>query len=153
MQSDKKETNTIAKATATANTETAQIAEPQQTPPAIKETSVVEEESLAPPTQPSDTEPVYDTITKSRYLTTMAKDHYGNYHLWPYIYEENKSKLRTPLTVLRPGTQVIVPPLSKYGVNPHYRSRYCKKAKRKGAEIYKTNGKVNNKLNYKIQNK
>jgi nucleoid DNA-binding protein len=132
-----KETNTIAKATATAtaNTETAQIAEPQQTPPAIEETSVVEEESLAPPTQPSDTKPVYDTITKSRYLTTMAKDHYGNYHLWPYIYEENKSKLGHPDRI-RPGTQVIVPPLSKYGVNPHSEAD-IEKAKRKGAEIYK----------------
>lgn len=41
------------------------------------------------PTQPSD-QRKYDTITKTRYLTTMAKDHYGNYHLWPYIYKENE---------------------------------------------------------------
>jgi hypothetical protein len=65
----------------------------------------------------------------------MAKDHYGNYHLWPYIYEENKSKLGHPDRI-RPGTQVIVPPLSKYGVNPHSEAD-IEKAKRKGAEIYK----------------
>ncbi|MDE6295638.1 MAG: HU family DNA-binding protein, partial [Muribaculaceae bacterium] len=43
------------------------------------------------PTTPSDPVPVYDTITDTRYLTTIAKEHYGNYHLWPYIYKENSN--------------------------------------------------------------
>lgn len=59
------------------------------------------------PTLPSDI--VYDTITKTRYLTTMAKDHYGNYNLWPYIYEENKKILGHPDRI-KPGTRIVVPP-------------------------------------------
>ncbi len=83
-------------------------------------------------TKPSD-EPVYDTITKTRYLTTMAKEHYGSYHLWPYIYEANKS-LGHP-DKIRPGTKVVIPPLSRYGVNPKNPDDIAK-AKRKGAAIY-----------------
>jgi len=84
-------------------------------------------------TAPSD-EKVYDTITKTRYLTTMAKDHYGNYNLWPYIYEENKNILGHPDRI-RPGTQVVIPKLSKYGVNPNSEED-IRTAKRKGVEIY-----------------
>jgi len=85
------------------------------------------------PTQPSDKK-VYDTITKTRYLTTMAKDHYGNYHLWPYIYMENSAFLGHPDRI-RPGTKVVVPPLSKYGVDPNNPADIAK-AKKKGQEIY-----------------
>lgn len=85
------------------------------------------------PTAPSD-RPVYDTIGKTRYLTTMAKDHYGNFNLWPYIYEENKSFLRHPDRI-RPGTQVVVPNLSKYGVDPNNK-KDIEKAKALGVEIY-----------------
>lgn len=99
------------------------------------------------PTRPSDANPnvadntsqltqkkVYDTITKSRYLTTMAKDHYGNFNLWPYIYEENKAILGHPDRI-KPGTQVVVPDLKKYGVDPT-NPKDIAKAKRKGVEIY-----------------
>ena len=85
------------------------------------------------PTAPSDRK-VYDTISKTRYLTTMAKDHYGNYNLWPIIYEENKSFLGHPDRI-RPGTQVVIPPLSKYGVDPSNPADVAK-AKKKGVEIY-----------------
>ncbi len=91
------------------------------------------EQTAEVPTRPSD-EPVFDTITKTRYLTTMAKEHYGNYNLWPYIYEENKAILGHPDRI-RPGTKVIVPPLSKYGVNPSDPDDIAK-AKKKGVEIY-----------------
>lgn len=85
------------------------------------------------PTAPSDGL-VYDTITKTRYLTTMAKEYYGNYNLWPVIYEENKAFLGHPDRI-RPGTRVVVPPLSKYGVDPNNPEDVAK-AKRKGVEIY-----------------
>lgn len=84
-------------------------------------------------TQASDS-PVYDTISQTRYLTTMAKDHYGNYNLWPYIYEENKSKLGHPDRI-RPGTVVVIPSLKKYGVDPNNPADVTK-AKRLGVQIY-----------------
>ncbi len=78
-------------------------------------------------------EPVYDTISKTRYLTTMAKEHYGDFNLWPYIYEENKAILGHPDRI-RPGTKVVIPPLSKYGVTGSPQD--IAKAKRLGIEIY-----------------
>lgn len=99
-------------------------------------------DSLDVPTRPSVGEeatmkpedPVYDTVTKTRYLTTMAKDHYGNYHLWPYIYEENKAILGHPDRI-RPGTRVRIPSLEKYGVDPSNPADISA-AKRKGGQIY-----------------
>lgn len=85
------------------------------------------------PTQASDS-PVYDTVTTTRYLTTIAKDHYGNFNLWPVIYEENQAILGHPDRI-RPGTKVVVPPLSKYGVDPSSADD-IKAVKQKGAEIY-----------------
>lgn len=107
--------------------------EPEVQKPEVQK-SVSEAETEPPvPTQPSDKK-VYDTITKTRYLTTMAKDHYGNYHLWPYIYKENEKILGHPDRI-RPGTKVVVPPLSKYGVNPDNKAD-IDKAKKLGNEIY-----------------
>ncbi|MDE5924587.1 MAG: HU family DNA-binding protein, partial [Muribaculaceae bacterium] len=55
------------------------------------EVAKVEEDSTeVAPTKPSDSDPVYDTVTDTRYLSTIAKEHYGNFNLWPYIYKENE---------------------------------------------------------------
>lgn len=77
---------------------------------------------------------VYDTISTTRYLTTMAKDHYGNYHLWPYIYEENNAILGHPDRI-KPGTKVVIPDLKKYGVDANNPDDIAK-AKKKGVQIY-----------------
>jgi len=87
-----------------------------------------------PSDQQEDAKPVYDTISTTRFLTTMAKDHYGNYHLWPYIYEENKAILGHPDRI-RPGTRVVIPPVSKYGIDANNPDCIAK-AKRKGVAIY-----------------
>lgn len=107
---------------------------------AVAEVSVEKEDvenSAEVPTQPSDKtkeKPVYDTISKTRFLTTMARDHYGSYHLWPYIYEENKAILGHPDRI-KPGTKVVIPPAEKYGINA--KDKACiAKAKKLGVEIY-----------------
>lgn len=84
-------------------------------------------------TTPSDS-PVYDTVSTTRYLTTIAKEHYGNFNLWPIIYEENARILGHPDRI-RPGTKVVVPPLSKYGIDPDNQEQ-IREIKRKGVEIY-----------------
>lgn len=84
-------------------------------------------------TKPSD-QKVYDTITKTRYLTTMAKDHYGNFNLWPYIYMENQSFLGHPDRI-KPGTKVVIPPLTKYNVDATNPEDIAK-AKKLGVKIY-----------------
>lgn len=99
----------------------------------LQEPAKIGESTPTVETHPSD-QPVYDTISRTRFLTTMAKEHYGNYHLWPYIYEENKKILGHPDRI-KPGTKVVIPPLSKYGIDA--KDKECiEKAKQKGAEIY-----------------
>lgn len=56
---------------------------------------------------------VTDTVATGKYLTTMAKRHYGNKDFWVYIYQENSSKLRHPDRIA-PGTVLVIPPIEKY---------------------------------------
>lgn len=98
-----------------------------------KEDRKDKEKEISVPTKASD-EPVYDYVSPTRYLTTISRAHYGNYNLWPYIYIENQAVLGHPDRI-RPGTQVVVPPLSKYGVDPNNKDD-IKKAKKMGLEIY-----------------
>lgn len=115
-------------------------------PPATPDTIVAETDTASKvdaqkadatvDTAPSDrpAKVKWDTIGKTRYLTTMAKEHYGNYHLWPYIYEENKSILGHPDRI-KPGTRIRIPDIKKYGVDPN-NPEHIKRAKRLGVEIY-----------------
>lgn len=75
-----------------------------------------------------------DKVTSTRYLTTMAKEHYGNYNLWPYIYLENEAKLGHPDRI-KPGTVIAIPDIAKYGIDPT-NPKDIEKAKRLSVEIY-----------------
>lgn len=99
----------------------------------IKEDSAKAKEENFPDTKPSD-RVIYDTVTTKCYLTTLAKKYYGNYNLWPYIYEENKAILGHPDRIT-PGTKVVIPTLSKYGVDPNSKEDISK-AKKMGDAIY-----------------
>lgn len=81
----------------------------------------------------------YDAIGTARFLTTMAKEYYGNPDFWPYIYQENQAKFGHPDRI-KPGTTVVVPNLNKYGVNPK-NPEDVEKAKQLGKEIYARYGK------------
>ena len=69
-----------------------------------------------PAAQPKTAEPVYDTVTERQFLTKIAAKHYGNADFWVYIYEENRSIIKNPNTIA-PGTKVVIPPASKYGID------------------------------------
>ena len=69
-----------------------------------------------PAAQPKAAEPVYDTVTERQFLTKIAAKHYGNADFWVYIYEENRSIIKNPNTIA-PGTKVVIPPASKYGID------------------------------------
>lgn len=81
------------------------------------------------------TQPTYfnDKITKKRYLTTMAREYYGNYNLWPFIYDYNPS-LGHPDRI-RPGTQIKVPSLETLGIDPKD-NNIIREAKARGVAIY-----------------
>ncbi|MDE5813354.1 MAG: hypothetical protein K2H72_03620 [Muribaculaceae bacterium] len=82
----------------------------------------------------------YDTVTLTRFLITMSREYYGNPDFWPYIYEENSDKLGHPDRIV-PGTMVVVPRLSKFGVDPKNPAD-VEKAKRLGKQIYARYGKI-----------
>lgn len=72
-----------------------------------------------------------DTIGRNRFLTTMARKHYGQMEFWVYIYEENVSRLGNP-NKLEAGTVVVIPPAAKYGIDasdPESVARAKEKAK------------------------
>ena len=58
---------------------------------------------------------VTDTVNANRYLTTMARRHYGKKIFWVYIYEENKNIIDDP-DHIAPNTVVVIPPAEKYGI-------------------------------------
>lgn len=95
---------------------------------------IEEGEEVAAETKPEEGPQIYDRVSTTRYLTTIAREHYGNFNLWPYIYIENESILGHPDRIT-PGTRVVVPSLSKYGVDPS-NPKDIEAAKQKGKEIY-----------------
>ena len=87
------------------------------------DTTVADINKLAdePATEPkvqatASTSAVTDTCTASMYLSKMSTKHYGKPDFWIYIYEENQDKIADPNNV-PPGTVVVIPPASKYGID------------------------------------
>ena len=108
-----------------------------ETQPEKPQIVVIEQQAntdIEPPQEDIEEEKVYDHVSTTRYLTTIAREHYGNFNFWPYIYIENQKILGHPDRIT-PGTKVVVPPLSKYGVDPKNKKDEAE-AKKKGLEIY-----------------
>lgn len=77
---------------------------------------------------------VTDTITSRRFLTTMARAHYGCMEYWVYIYEANADRLGHP-DRLSAGTVVVIPPADSLGLRTDDEARLAE-AGRKALEIY-----------------
>lgn len=58
----------------------------------------------------------FDKVTSSRFLTTMARQYYGDYHFWIYIYMYNKDVINDPDRIPA-GTTVKIPDASLYGID------------------------------------
>lgn len=86
-------------------------------------------ETIAPQTE------VYDTITQSTFLTTLAYKHYGKKDYWIYIYLENQDQLKHP-DKIRPGTRVRIPAKEKYATASSEEEN-VRAARNKAAEIYR----------------
>ena len=85
--------------------------------------------------EPAVPEPVVtDTTSTTMYLSRMAKKHYGRAEFWVYIYEENKAIISDP-TNIPPGTEVVIPPASKYGIDASDDAS-VEKAKQKSYELF-----------------
>ncbi|MBD5414748.1 MAG: hypothetical protein HDR46_00525 [Bacteroides sp.] len=79
--------------------------------------------------------PITDTVSSNRFLTTIARRHYGHMDFWPYIYEANADKLGDPNKVAA-GTVVIVPSPDSLHLDPDCIEQLTV-ARAKGDEIYK----------------
>ncbi len=77
---------------------------------------------------------VFDTIRTNRFLTTMAREHFGCMEYWVYIYIENRDIISNPNRA-RPGTVVRIPDIRKY-VTSTADSVNIARAKAKAEEIY-----------------
>lgn len=60
---------------------------------------------------------VTDTVGGRRYLSVIARQHYGKDIFWVYIYEENKNRISNPNNVPE-GLVVVIPPAEKYNIDP-----------------------------------
>ena len=68
----------------------------------------------APAPQPATSqEAVYETVSASNYLSSMARRHYGAQVYWVYIYEANADHLGHPDRIA-PGTRLLIPPRSTF---------------------------------------
>lgn len=84
--------------------------------------------------EPQKAKQQYDTVKANRFLTTMARQYYGNLNFWVYIYEENQAIMGHP-NKIKPGTVVKIPPAEKYGIDANNPAS-VQKAKVKAVEIY-----------------
>ncbi len=78
-------------------------------------------ENRAAQTAPAETAKapaiVTDTVGGRRYLSVIARQHYGKDIFWVYIYEENKDRISNPNNVPE-GLVVVIPPAEKYNIDP-----------------------------------
>ncbi len=79
-------------------------------------------------------EPVYDTVSPDRFLTTMARHYYGRMEYWVFIYEANSDILGNPNRI-KPGTKVVIPDLADFS-SSETPEQTLARAKRLGREIY-----------------
>lgn len=108
-----------------ADSGTSSVRQPIEATPVITDT-------LSVPVATSNV--VTDTVRPGRFLTTMARRHYGSYEFWVYIYEENASRLSHPDRI-PVGTVVVIPDRSSYDIDPSSAESIAR-ARRLSREIY-----------------
>lgn len=75
--------------------------------------AVVDSDSTVAAAEPAV---ITDIVTAKIVLTTLADKYYDSPWFWVYIYEENKAIIDDPNN-MRPGTEVVIPPAEKYGID------------------------------------
>lgn len=93
----------------------------------------IEPDTIAAPAETIQ-EIVTDTVTPTRFLTTMARQYYGQMEYWVFIYLANEDVLGNPNRT-RPGTVVVIPQESDF-TEGETREQTIVRAKRLGREIY-----------------
>jgi nucleoid-associated protein YgaU len=84
--------------------------------------------------QVKEPEPIYDTITNKRFLTSMAKQYYGRKDYWVYIYRANLDIIGNP-NMITAGTKVRIPRREEFATGKTEKET-IDKAHELAAEIY-----------------
>lgn len=79
-------------------------------------------------------EKVYDVVSANRFLTTMAREYYGQMEYWAFIYQANADILGHPNRI-KPGTKVRIPDISEFATDSTAQQT-LRRAKSLGNEIY-----------------
>ncbi|MGM9842295.1 MAG: hypothetical protein ACI31D_08870 [Candidatus Limisoma sp.] len=74
------------------------------------DTKVVESE------KEPEAKPITCKVKASTTLCDLARQYYGDYHFWIYIYKENREKIKDPNN-LQSGIVLVIPPAEKYGID------------------------------------
>ncbi len=90
------------------------------------------EESVDEPLSPQVT---YDVISSNRFLTTMARQYYGQMEYWAFIYQANSDSLGHPNRIT-PGTRVVIPSKDSFIIKGETPEQTLARAKKLGSEIY-----------------
>ncbi|MBP2691774.1 MAG: HU family DNA-binding protein [Muribaculaceae bacterium] len=77
---------------------------------------------------------VYDVVSANRFLTTMAREYYGQMEYWAFIYQANADILGHPNRI-KPGTKVRIPDISEFATDSTAQQT-LRRAKSLGNEIY-----------------
>jgi nucleoid-associated protein YgaU len=62
-----------------------------------------------PPQEPPETPDEFYTVQPGDTLSGIAKKIYGDFRLWPIIYEANRDKISSP-NLIRVGMELLIPP-------------------------------------------
>ena len=101
--------------------------------------TVIVAAALPEPEPPKAPDPIYDTVTSTRYLASRSRQYYGRMEYWVYIYKANERKLGDPDRI-KPGTRVEIPPFERYAVSRNDTTNLAA-ARRMSREIYAKYGK------------
>lgn len=78
---------------------------------------------------------IYDVISTNRFLTTMAREYYGQMEFWAFIYKANEDSLGHPNRIA-PGTRVVIPSKDDFIIPGETYEQTVERAKNLGTEIY-----------------
>lgn len=73
-------------------------------------------------------------LEKGESMRMLGKKHYGNPVFWVYIFEENSGKIKNPDAIYA-GMEMVIPPASKYGIDPKNKESIAK-AKKEENRLY-----------------
>lgn len=115
--------------------------------PAAEETAPVAETKPAEPVKTvadnsglhrmmgADGKPVTVVLNQGERLTLIAEKHFGNKAFWPYIFDANSDKLKSPNQV-QAGMKLYLPDPAHYGIDAKS-AESIRKANNRGAQLLK----------------